>query len=152
MRLTAQERTKRMKETEVGIEVVETEDTAQDEINAGDPKALLEKVAKGTLTLVNPIRAGGKDVAELEYDFQKLTGWEYAEAMDEERGTRGMFQVSAKQCFALFAAAAAKATKGIDATDIKERMGAADAVTAGQVAQLFYIAAIRAGNKSTWSG
>lgn len=41
-----------------------------------------EDAKSGIITLKTPLRAGGRDVTELAYDFGKLTGWEYADAMD----------------------------------------------------------------------
>lgn len=43
-----------------------------------------EDAKSGIITLKTPLRAGGRDVTELAYDFGKLTGWEYADAMDME--------------------------------------------------------------------
>lgn len=112
-----------------------------------DPNEQLRKLAHGKMELEITIRAGGKDVTELEYDFQKLTGWEYAEAMDSDNSATNMFRISSRQALALFASAAGKATPGIDATDIKERMGSTDAIKAVQLATIFFVAAARAGNK-----
>lgn len=112
-----------------------------------DPNEQLRKLAKGKMQLETPIRAGGKDITELEYDFQKLTGWEYADAMDSDYSSSSMFRISNRQAFCLFAAAAGKVTPGIDATDIRERMGSTDAVKAVQLATIFFTASARAGNK-----
>ena len=57
------------------------------------------------------------------------------------------FRITDTQAFELFAAAAGKATAGIDATDIRERMGAVDSVKAVQLATGFFSAANRAGNR-----
>lgn len=109
-----------------------------------------EKISKGTLELAIPIRARSEDVKELHYDFSKLTGWEYAEAMDTDKEARNMFVVSKKQALCLFAAAAAKATDGIDAKDVKERIGLADAQRAVQVATLFLNVSAQAAGKNTF--
>ena len=34
-----------------------------------------EDAKSGIITLKTPLRAGGRDVTELAYDFGKLTGW-----------------------------------------------------------------------------
>ena len=68
----------------------------------------LSMISKGTLELAVPIRARSADVSVLHYDFTKLSGWEYVEAMDSDTASRNVFQVSKKQALALFAAAAAK--------------------------------------------
>jgi len=127
-------------------EATEAEETEKKQA-VTDPNEQLRKLAHGKMQLETPIRAGGKDVAELEYDFQRLTGWEYAEAMDSDNSAANMFRISSRQAFALFATAAGKATSGIDAIDIKERMGSTDAIKAVQLATIFFVAAARAGNK-----
>jgi len=77
-------------------------------------------------------------VTELIYDFAALTGRELVAALDKG-GAVGMnaFRITDTQAFELFAAAAGKATAGIDATDIRERMGAVDSVKAVQLATVF---------------
>lgn len=112
-----------------------------------NPGDLLKKIAHGKLALSQPIRAGGLDVTELEYDFNRLTGWEYAGAMDKDSAVTGITRISNKQALSLFAAAAGKATPGIDATDILERMGCDDAVKAVQLATVFFVTSQREGNK-----
>lgn len=112
-------------------------------------KAISDEVTSGTLELTAPIRAGGQDVTELQYDFSKLTGWEYVEAMDADADARNVFKISQKQALCLFAAAAGKATPGIDATDIKQRIGAIDAVKAVQLATVFLVTSTRAARKNT---
>ena len=72
------------------------------------PPITLSMISKGTLELAVPIRARSADVSVLHYDFTKLSGWEYVEAMDSDTASRNVFQVSKKQALALFAAAAAK--------------------------------------------
>lgn len=99
----------------------------------------LERISKGHLKLAQPIRAQSKDISELHYDFTKLTGWEYVEAMDSDLNARNIFKVTSKQALSLFAMAASKATPEVDATDIKQRIGLADAQRAVQVATLFLV-------------
>ena len=107
-------------------------------------------ISKGTLELATPIRARSKDITELHYDFGKLSGWEYVEAMDSDPTARNVFVVTKKQALCLFAAAAAKATADIDAKDIKERIGLADAQRAAQVATLFLTTSARGAGKNTY--
>ena len=54
----------------------------------------LSMISKGTLELAVPIRARSADVSVLHYDFTKLSGWEYVEAMDSDTASRNVFQVS----------------------------------------------------------
>lgn len=112
-------------------------------------KVLAGEITKGTLKLSTPIRAKSQDVTELQYDFSKLTGWEYVEAMDADATARNVFKISNKQALCLFAAAAGKATPDVDATDIKERIGAVDALRAVQLATVFLITSTRAANQNT---
>lgn len=128
----------------------EQQDSQQAE-NQPAPKVLtLNDISKGTLELALPVRARSKDIKELRYDFSKLTGWEYAEAMDSDPIARNVFTVSKKQALCLFAAAVAKATPDVDATDIKQRIGIADAQRAVQVATLFLTRAAREAGKNTY--
>lgn len=112
-------------------------------------KRVLEGTVRGTLKLKQPIRAQSEDLTELHYDFSKLTGWEYVEAMDEGGTTRNVFEVSQKQALCLFAAAAGKATNGVDAVDIRTRIGMEDTLRAVQIAMVFIVASARAENPST---
>ena len=110
----------------------------------------LNMISKGTLELATPIRARSKDVTALHYDFTRLTGWEYAEAMDSAPAARNVFVVTKKQAICLFAAAAAKVTPDVDAKDIKERIGLADAQRAVQVATLFLTTSAREAGRNTY--
>lgn len=104
----------------------------------------------GTVKLKKPIRARSEDVTELKYDFDKVTGWEYAEAMGMDTDSRNVFTISHKQALALFAKAAEKAMDGVlDARDIRERLGTVDAVTAVQLAVVFIRASIRDAEKNS---
>lgn len=111
-----------------------------------NPQEQIRKLAKGKLELETPIRAGSTDVTELRYDLLKLTGREYADVMDRDSGTMNMFRISNKQALYLFAAAAARETSGIDATDISDRIGVQDSIKAVQIATIFFVASARAGN------
>lgn len=109
----------------------------------------LEGFTRGTLTLSAPIRAASTDIAELKYDFSKLTGWEYVEAMDSDANSRNVFKITSKQALCLFAATAAKETPLIDATDIKQRIGVADAAKAVQLATVFLVTSTREARKTS---
>lgn len=137
--------------SEVNKEVVQTPDadtenkaSAQNPAAKGnakkkeEPKLIpLDVLGKGVLKLATPITSEDKPVSELKYDFYALSGWEYAEAMDTDQNNRNAFAVSKKQALRLFAAAAAKVTAGMDATDIYHQIGLADAQRAAQVATVF---------------
>lgn len=112
-----------------------------------DPQKMVESIAKGTLTLMSPITDGEVRHGELKYDFTALTGWELASAIDmgTKPGGKSM-DLSDTQALCLFAAAAGKATDGLDATDIRERMGAMDSIAAIRVAQLFFNGSSLAGS------
>jgi len=124
----------------------------KNEENTRDEKkteALFDSICRGEMELKKPIRAGSADIEKLKYDFTRLTGWEYAQAMDKDREGRGAFYMTAKQAISLFAAAAAKETKGLDEVDIISRMGMEDGVKAVQLAQLFLNLSARVEKKST---
>lgn len=113
-----------------------------------DPEEQLRMFGRGKMELARPILAGGKDVTALQFDFTALTGREMVAALDKDGGaSMNAFRISDTQAFNLFAAAAGKATEGIDATDIRERMSAIDSVKAVQLATVFFSAANRAGNR-----
>ena len=117
-----------------------------------DPAEQIRQMGRGKMELETPILVADKPVNELHYDFTKLTGWEYADAMDSDPSGSNIFRISSKQGLLLFAAAAAKETEGVDATDIRERMGVADAIKAVQVATVFFVASTREGNKRISNG
>lgn len=123
------------------------EDNKQKQIETA--KKVLDSTAKGTFKLSSPIRAAGADLDTLEYDFTKLTGWELVEAMDTDEKARSVFKITQKQALCVFATAAAKCTKNVDVTDIKERIGAADALRAVQLATVFLTASARAVSQNT---
>lgn len=113
-----------------------------------DPEEQIRRYGKGKLELTTPILADGKDVKELKYDFTALTGMDFVSAIDRGMdGSNSGFRIAATQAFNLFAAAAEKATSGIDATDIRRGMSAKDSVKAVQLATVFFVASSRAGDK-----
>lgn len=96
-------------------------------------------VSKGEIKLATPIRASGKDIAVLHFDFTKLTGWEFAQALDrDESGKTNAFRLTQTQAIELFAVAAAKMTPDIDVEDIRHRMGIDDAIKAAQISASFF--------------
>lgn len=131
-------------------EQTQTEDQAKEQAAKQPAPVALDMISKGTLELALPIRARSKDITKLHYDFTKLTGWEYADAMDSDPSARNVFVVTKKQAICLFAAAAAKVTTDVDAKDIKERIGLADAQRAVQVATLFLTTSAREAGKNTY--
>ncbi len=134
---------------EIKNEIKESNRENQNQKQADVAKKVLDTTSKGTFKLSTPLRAGGKDVTELEYDFTKLTGWELVEAMDTDAGAKSVFKITQKQALCLFATAAGKMTDGVDATDIKDRIGAVDAMRAVQLATVFLTASARAANQNT---
>lgn len=128
-------------------EETESENTkgAEDKKTITDPGEVLKLFSKGALTLATPIKAGGENIEKLYYDFSRLTGLEYVAAMDSDNNTN-IYIITNKQALMLFAATAAKETKGIDSVDIIERIGINDSVKAVQLAQLFFRASARVGN------
>lgn len=125
---------------------------AQEEIRQTREALEVMKEGKGRLGLETPITAGDKEFTELAYDFTKLSGLEYTDAMDSDRNinARQIDGISSRQGLELFARAAAKEAEELDATDIVTRMGGTDAPVAVQLASLFFAASRRAGLKRIW--
>lgn len=125
------------------------------------PLEQLSILCKGTFKLMQPIRARGEDVTELEFDMCALTGMEIVEALDASP-INNMFAISNEQALAVFAASAAKCAPKIEdgynnlrlynAKDIIRGIGAVDCVKAVQRAKLFYNASSQAGNKNISNG
>lgn len=143
-----------MSENEKNIQEQESEraagqatEQATEQPAAMTPVEAAEAVASGKFKLLVPIVDGEQEYAELRYDFNKLTGWELARAIDSgadrNANPNSMTDV---QALSLFAAAAAKATGGLDAQDIKDRMSAMDAIAAISVASIFFRGSLLAGS------
>ena len=135
-----------MSEIEKGIQ--NQNDNAQEKAApAMSPVQAAETVSKGRFRLMIPIEDGDRKYEELKYDFNKLTGWELAKAIDggADRNAQAG-NVTDLQALSLFAAAAAKATDGLDTTDIKERLSAQDAIAAISVASIFFRGSLLAGS------
>ena len=97
-----------------------------------------ESIDAGEIELMVPIRAGGKDVTILKFDFALLSNDDLIRALKSDPKNNNPFDVNAQQLKYLFSIAAAKATDGIDEYDIRERMSAFDEIAALQVAKLFF--------------
>lgn len=117
------------------------------------PFEAVQKITKGKIKLFKPIQDGDKVHEELNYDFNELTGWELARAIDGGE-SRDPFakNLTDTQALSLFAVAAAKCTEGLDERDIKERLGAMDAITAIRTATLFFNGSLMAGSMNTTNG
>ena len=132
-----------MNQENQSVETVSPEKNEAAEEKQSKPKMTAEEisrmVAKGEIRLAVPIRASGKDISTLTFDFTKLTGWEFAQALDRDAsGKTDAFRLTQMQALELFAAAAAKMTPDIDAEDIRRRMGIEDAIKAAQIAVSFF--------------
>jgi len=114
-----------------------------------NPDAALDSVRSGKLTLAEPIMDGSAEYTELEYNFSLLKGFDVARALDFGTGRKNGFELNSEQALNLFACAAAKCQKagGLDATDIRERMGIDDVIKAVQIASLFFRLSSRAGDR-----
>lgn len=141
--------------TEKNETITETtqENTAPTEAEAApksifDPEEQIRRFAQGKMTLRVPIQDGQKTVTELNWDFLALTGAEYVDAMDMDARNSNTFRISATQALNLFAVAAAKATGGVDATDIRQRLSIMDTQKATQLATIFFTASNRVGNRN----
>lgn len=110
-----------------------------------DPAEQIRLFGKGKMTLSKPIADGENMITELHWDFMALTGAEYVNAMDGDRNASNTFKMTSTQAMHLFAAAAAKETPGVDAADIRQRMGIMDAQKAVQLATIFFTASNRLG-------
>ena len=111
------------------------------------PFEITQMIAKGKLKLAKPIQDGEVLHDELVYDFNALSGWELDRALDNGDNRDPYAKtLTDTQAMALFAAAAGKSTKGLDARDIKERMGPMDAIAAIRIAVLFFNGSLMAGS------
>ena len=137
------------------MEEMKQEQAAEKAEEAKTPEEMMEIIRaeskSGTLELAVPIEDGEKVYRELKYDFAALKGLEIVRAIDDGSGSRrnSNFRLSDEQALHLFAAAAAKATGGLDAKDIIERMGAMDSIVAVQAAALFFNISSQGGVKPT---
>lgn len=147
--VTVEEPTK--EETQEGAEAVQAANKkAKPPVDPFDPEKAAEAVKHGILRLAEPIYDGEKEYNELEYDFGALKGLEMARALDFGDGPKDSFRLTDVQALNYFACAAAKCQNlsgGLDATDIRERIGGMDAIKAIQLATVFFRASSRAGDR-----
>lgn len=112
-----------------------------------DPAEQARQLATGKIGLSTPIKNGDDELSELNYDFSKITGWDYADAMDSDNTNTNIFRITAKQALSLFATAVAKATPGLAALGVKEQISLGDGMNAVRIATAFFVASTRAANK-----
>ena len=146
--VTVEEPTK--EEAQEGAEAVQAaKKDSVPPVNPFDPDEAAKAVKHGKLKLAEPIMDGENEHNELEYDFGALKGLELARALDFGNGPKDSFRLSDVQALNYFACAAAKCQKpgGLDATDIRERIGGMDAIKAIQLATVFFRASSRAGDR-----
>lgn len=127
-----------------------TESEKKQEAPVEDKKAGMtaeELISKGRIALETPITARDKELTEICYDFTKVTGLEYLDAMDADPKNHDTFHISQKQAFCLFTKAAAKATDDVDETDLRRRMGKGDVMNAVRIATTFFMLMSRSANK-----
>lgn len=108
----------------------------------------LLKLGKGKMVLAVPLTADDREVTELEYDFVKFTGAEYADVLDKAAAPF-VAGLTNRQCLLLFAHGVQKATPGVDEGDVRDRLSAIDAVQAMQVTKAFFMACSRVGRISS---
>lgn len=116
-----------------------------------DPEEQIRQFGRGRMELREPIQDGQNLCRELKWDFLALTGAEYVDALDRDTRANNTFRITNAQALSLFAAAAAKATGGIDATDIRRGICMMDALKATQIATVFFTASSRAGNRNIFN-
>ena len=138
--MTAEEKKKKAEELRKQLQE-EAEKIKKRNIEADE----IIKQGKGRLTLETPILSRDEEVKELQYDFTRLTGLEYTEAMDSDPTAQQIYRITYKQALSLYAKAAAKETDGLDARDIMQRIGVTDAVEGVQLATIFFTGSTRAG-------
>lgn len=100
---------------------------------------------RGCLTLEIPFTVGDREFKELRFDFTKMTGLQFTEAMDSDPNASMIYKITYRQALALFAISAAQETGGCDKRDIEENLGGTDAAEGVQMAMLFFTATVRAG-------
>lgn len=116
-----------------------------------DPEEQIRQFGRGRMELRVPIQDGENICKELNWDFLALTGAEYVDALDRDARANNTFRITNVQALSLFAAAAAKATPGVDATDIRRGISIMDAQKATQLATVFFTASSRVGNRSIFN-
>ena len=108
-----------------------------------DPDKAADSLKCGVMQLKEPIYDGEAKYTELAFDFTLLKGLELARALDfgEKHADKFAMELTDVQALNYFASAAAKCQPvqgGLDAKDIRERIGGADAIKAIQLAVCFF--------------
>ena len=115
------------------------EQSAEPRPEAMESPAILRR---GVLQLKTPIKSRDEDVMEIQYDFDRITGKELLNILDDktakERATT-QDAFTARQGLKVFARAAA-GSGGLDEFDLGERLSAADMLAASQLGKLFFMA------------
>lgn len=139
--------------TEEQVEAQETEQTKEAPSEEADkkdidPQKVVEQVAKGKLTLAQPILSKGVEYDVLHYDFMALSGFEYADAMDSDASRNAdSFHLTNRQALSLFAVAVAKVTEDVDKEAVIRGLSIGDTIKAVQLATVFFVTSSRAGNR-----
>ena len=103
----------------------------------------------GILELSMPIMARGEEVKELRYDFRKITGRQYIQALDVVAPSREINAITNQQALELFIAATKNQNEGVDDVDIRQRMGVDDVIQAVRIGKVFFGWKALAGDKRT---
>ncbi len=103
---------------------------------------IYDNVKKGVMKLVDPFSIGSETYEELEWDFTKISGWDYAAACDIDTNKPNVFRLSQVQALALFAKAVNKCST-LDWQDVMNSISGADAINAIQTATVFFVSAGR---------
>ncbi len=104
---------------------------------------IYDEFRTGTLKLTKPFSIGETEYTELPYNFEALSGWEYASAWDRaEKGDQdhNAFTMTAKKALSLFASAVNKCV-ALDAQDVIENLGPIDGQKAIRITTVFFNAA-----------
>ena len=108
-----------------------------------DADKMADTLKEGVLILKEPIINGSATYTDLAFNFTELRGMELANALayGERRGDKFAMDLTEVQALNLFACAAEKCQPvqgGLDASDIRTRIGGADAIKAIQLATCFF--------------
>lgn len=139
-----------VEEEQLTAEKIEEEQKKLEAVRKEQKKKMQEALAamaegKGILKLNTPIESGGESIEDLPYDFTALTGLEYTQAMDSDPKSSQLQKITHRQGLALFATSAAKYVDRLDMQDIIQRISAADAIEAIELATIFFAGSMRAG-------
>ena len=102
-------------------------------------EGILRNLSKGVIELEMPIKAGDAEIKELHYDFNKIRGQDYIDAMDSDIKAQNAFKISNKQAFELFLKSAGALNKGVDEKDLRDRMSTPDIIAAVRISLIFFV-------------